>query len=92
MYGLPRPTEVFFLNMPVEKTRELTKNRDNKFSHDTQKDIHERDINHLIDAHNAACYVAKKYNWFEINCVKDGNIRTIEDISNEIFNEISKHI
>ncbi len=92
LYGLPRPTEVFFLNMPVEKAMELTKNRENKFTHNTQKDIHERDINHLKDAHNAACYVAKKYNWFEINCVKDGNIRTIEDISNEIFGEISKHI
>ena len=92
LYGLPKPTEVFFLNMPVDKAIELMANRENKFTHQSQKDIHEKDKNHLIDAHNAACYVAKKYNWFEINCIKDGALRTREDISEEIFNEVMKHI
>ena len=92
LYGLPKPAEVFFLNMPVEKAIELMKDRENKFTHDTKKDIHEKDKNHLIDAHEAACYVAKKYNWFEINCIKDGALRTREDISGEIFNEVMKHI
>ncbi len=92
LYGLPKPTEVFFLNMPVEVAIELIKNRDNKFSHQKEKDIHEKDENHLINAHKAACYVAKKYGWFEVDCVKNGKLRTIEDISNEIFNEIMKHI
>ena len=93
LYGLPEPTEVFFLNMPVEKSLELMKNRENKFTNQAQKDIHESDVNHLKDAHRAACYVAKKYNWFEINCVdSNDNIRTIEDIHEEIFNEIKKII
>ena len=92
MYGLPVPTEVFFLNMPVEKSLELIKNRENKFTHQAQKDIHESDLNHLIDAYNAACDVAKKYNWYEIKCIKDGKIRSIEDIHEEIYNEIKKHI
>ena len=92
LYGLPKPTEVFFLNMPVEKAIELMKDRENKFTHEAKKDIHEKDKNHLIDAHEAACYVAKKYNWFEINCIKDGALRTREDISKEIFNEVMKHV
>lgn len=93
LYGLPVPTEVFFLNMPVEKSLELIKDRDNKFTNQSQKDIHESDVNHLIDAHKAACYVAKKYNWYEINCVNiENNIRTIEDIHEEIYNEIRKKI
>ena len=93
LYGLPVPTEVFFLNMPVEKSLELMKNRENKFTHSEKKDIHERDKNHLIDAYHAACYVAKKYNWYEIKCVnKNDEIRTIEDIHEEIYNEIEKHI
>ncbi len=92
LYGLPKPSEVFFLNMPVDTALELIKNRENKFSHTSQKDIHEKDKNHLIDSHNAACYVAKKYNWFEIKCVENGKLRTIEDISDEIFNEVMKHL
>ena len=92
LYRLPIPTGVFFLNMPVEKSLELIKDRENKFTHTEKKDIHERDKNHLIDAYNAACYVSKKYNWYEVKCVKEDKIRTIEDIHEEIYNEIKKHI
>lgn len=92
LYGLPVPNEVFFLNMPVEKSIELMKYRENKFTHQDKKDIHERDINHLKDAYEAACDVSKKYNWYEIKCVKNNEIRTIEDIHQEIYNEVKKHI
>ena len=92
LYGLPVPTEVFFLNMPVEKSLELIESRENKFTHSQEKDIHESDKNHLIDSYNAACDVAKDYNWYEIKCIKDGNLRTIEDIHEEIYQEIKKHL
>jgi len=92
LYGLPIPTEVFFLKMPPEKALELIQDRENKFTHESQKDIHEKDENHLMDAHNAACEVAKDYNWYEVNCVKNNKIRTIEDIHEEIYQEIRKHI
>ena len=92
LYGLPIPTEVFFLNMPVEKSLELMENRENKFTGGEKKDIHESDKNHLIDSYNAACDVAKDYNWFEIKCVKDNQIRTIEDIHEEIFSIINRYI
>ena len=90
--GLPRPTEVFFLNMPPEKSLELIKNRENKFSHTQNKDIHEKDVNHIIDSYNAACYVSKKYNWLKVDCIRDGKLRTIEDIHEEIYKEVKKHI
>lgn len=92
LYGLPVPNEVFFLKMPPEKSFELMANRENKFTHEAKKDIHERDKQHIIDSFNAACYVAEKYNWYTINCVKEDRIRTIEDIHNEIYNEIKKHL
>ena len=86
LYGLPIPSEVFFLKMPPEKAMELIKNRENKFTHTAQKDIHERDKNHLIDSYNAACDVAVKYNWYTVECIKDGKLRSIEDIHEEIYN------
>ena len=92
LYGLPIPTEVFFLNMPVEKSLELIKNRENKFAHTSQKDIHESDKNHLTDAYNSACDVAKEYNWYEIKCIKNKKLRSVEDIHEEIYKQIRKYI
>ena len=92
IYGLPKPSRVFFLNMPPEKTMELMKNRENKFSHTDVKDIHERDPKHLKDAYNAACSLVNKYDWNEIKCVKDNEIRTREDIHEEIYKIVYKEI
>ena len=92
LYGLPIPTEVFFLNMPTEKALELMKDRKNKFDENAKKDIHESNETHMRDAYEAACDVAKDYNWFEIKCMKDNKLRTIDDIHEEIYNEVKKHI
>ena len=92
LYGLPVPAEVFFLKMPPEKALELIKNRENKFTHSVQKDIHERDKSHIIDSFNAACSVAQKYNWYTVECIKGGQVRTIDDIHEEIYQEIRKHV
>ena len=92
LYGLPVPNKVFFLNMPPEKVKELIKNRENKFTHNNKKDIHERDEKHLQDAYNAACSLVEKYNWNEIKCVRNNEIRTREDIHNEIFSIVQKEL
>lgn len=91
--GLPLPTEVFFLDMPIEKSEELMKNRPNKITHESQKDIHEKNEEHLKAAYSAGIYVAKKYGWYHVKCVdSDNDIRTIEDIHNEIYKEVKKHL
>ena len=92
LYGLPVPTKSFFLNMPPDYAMKLMENRENKFTHQQAKDIHERDKNHIIDAYNAACDLVEKYNWYEVKCVKEDKIRTIEDIHEEIYGEIIKYI
>ena len=92
LYGLPVPTEAFFLNMPPEYAFKLMENRKNKFTHEDKKDKHERDKNHIIDSYNAACSLVDKYNWYEVKCVKEDKLRTIEDIHEEIYKEIKKHI
>ena len=92
LYGLPVPEEVFFLNMPPEYSFKLMKNRDNKITHETKKDIHESNPEYLKDSYNAACELSKEYKWFEVSCVKDGEIRTIENINDEIYTEVLKKI
>jgi dTMP kinase len=92
LYGLPVPEEVFFLNMPPEYSFKLMKNRDNKITHETKKDIHESNPEYLKESYSAACELSKEYNWYEIHCVKDGEIRTIDNINDEIFNEVFTRI
>lgn len=92
LYGIPKPTEVFFLNMPTETAQELMKNRENKFSHTQEKDIHERNQSHLEESYQAACSVSKKYGWYEIECVKNGKLKTIEEIHEEIYNEVKRQV
>lgn len=85
LYGLPVPTATFFLNMPPEFALKLIQNRENKITHEMKKDIHERDKNHIIDAYHAACEVANEYHWCKIQCVEENQIRTIEEIHEEIY-------
>lgn len=92
LYGLPVPTEVFFLNMPTEYAVKLIENRKNKITHESKKDIHERDKDHLQDAYREACKLVKKYNWYEIKCVQDDKIRSIDEIHEEIFDELRKYL
>ena len=92
LYKLPVPNEVFFLNMPPKYAIQLMEGRENKITHEQQKDIHESDVNHIIDAYNAACELADRYGWFKINCIKDEEIRSIEDIHEEIYSEVLKNI
>lgn len=85
IYKIPVPDKIFFLNMPIEYVEKLIQNRKNKFDQSSKKDIHESDEKHLQDSYEAACALAKDYNWNEIKCVKAGQLRTREDISDEIF-------
>ena len=92
LYGLPKPTRTFFLNMPTEFAIKLMENRENKFTHEQAKDIHESDSSHLQDSYNAACSLVEEYDWYEVKCVKNNEIRTIEDIHEEIYNEVKKYL
>lgn len=90
LYKIPVPTKVFFLDMPPEYTIKLMKNRKNKFAKDEIKDIHERDTEHLQASYEAACSLAEEYNWIKIECIKDGNIKTREEIGKEIFDIVKE--
>lgn len=93
LYGLPKPSQVFFLNMPIEVSLQLMKNRENKFSHTQEKDIHERNPKYLEESYNAACSLVEKYNWNEIKCVDENKkLKTIDEIHEEIYEVVKKEL
>ena len=89
---LPKPDVVVFLDMPVKNALELMKNRPNKINSSDVKDIHESDVNYLQKSYDNAVYVAKKYNWNIVSCVKDDVLRTIDDISDEIYSIVKNQL
>lgn len=89
---LPKPDIVIFLDMPVKYARELMRERKNKFDNTDVKDIHERDESYLTAAYNNAVGIAKKFGWHTVSCVENEKVRSIDDISGEIFDVVRKVI
>ena len=88
--GIPKYDEVILLNMPPEKAQELKAKR-GQTSSGGEKDIHEADAAHLRAAYETSLWVAKKYGWTIIDCTDaDGNLRTIDDIHEEIYAKAMK--
>ena len=50
------------------------------------------EVENLTKSYNNALYIANKYNWKKINCVKDGTLRSIDDIHDEIYNIVKQSI
>lgn len=88
---IPKPDLIIFLDMPVKYAMNLMANRPNKITDESKKDIHESDEGYLQKSYDNAVSVAEKYSWNRISCVKDGKIRTIDDISEEIY-ELVKNL
>ncbi len=85
--GLPRPDLVIYLDVPTAFTEKLMRGRE-EATH-TKADIHEQDTDYLATCRETGRAAAQYYGWTIINCVKDGAMRTIEDIHEEIYKHIS---
>jgi len=85
IYQIPKPDITFFLDMPVEYAKKLMSERENKFDSTAVKDIHERNSDYLLKSYNNACDIAKKFNWKTVSCVQNNEIRSIENINDEMY-------
>lgn len=85
-FELPEPKHVIFLDIPPQVSINLLKKRKEKIIDLNGKDIHEKDINYINKTYQNAKYIAKKFNWKIINCMKNNkNLKTIEEIHEEIY-------
>ena len=87
--GLPKPTKVIYLDVEPEVSKKLLSTR---YEGDEQKkDIHEANFKYLLKCREAALYAAEKFDWKIINCNKNGNIRAIDEISEEIWENVKEY-
>lgn len=81
LMGLPKPDITIFLHVPFAYAQELKKNR-------KSLDEAEKNDAHLKNAERTYLELVELYNWKYVNCIDDNNLRTIEDINEEIMNII----
>lgn len=87
LLGLPAPDEVFLLDMPVEQSAKLMEHRAGKTC-----DIHELDLAYLQECRDTAHLAAEMYDWKKIPCTKDGNLRSIDEIHEELYEKVLRRI
>ena len=87
--GLPRPDLVLWMDMPIEKTVENLRRRENATN--TTADIHEVDTEYLRSCYAAAAQAARFFGWQRVSCVdKKGALRSMEDIHGEVMRIIAQ--
>jgi dTMP kinase len=84
--GLPRPDLIIYLDMPTDFTEKLMRRREADTN--TSADIHEKDLNYLATCRRTGKAAAEYYGWTVIECVRDGKMRSIEDIHEEIYSRV----
>lgn len=86
--GLPRPDLTLYLDVPTDFTERLLRNREQATN--TQADIHEKDTQYLATCRETGRSAAAYYGWTVIQCVRDGTMRSIEDIHQEIYQHVKR--
>ena len=85
--GLPRPDLVIYLDVPTDFTEKMLRHRESE-TH-TQADIHEQDMQYLATCRRMGRAAAVHYGWTVIRCVRDGAMRSMEDIHEEIYRHVA---
>ena len=86
--GLPEPDLVIYLDVDIETSLRRMKQRQEGTN--TKADIHEQDMTYLATCRQAGREAAAISGWTVIQCVRDGQMRSVEDIHEELYAHIMK--
>ena len=80
---VPKPDMVIYLDVEPDVSQKLLSGR---YSGDeSKKDLHEKNVNFLLQCRKSALYAVKKLGWKKISCTENGEMRSVEDISRDIL-------
>lgn len=88
---IPKPDKIIFLNVSPEMSQKLVLKKSEReyLKWGKKMDLHEEDQDHLINAHASAISIVEQNpDWVKIDCEKNLKMRSIEDITQDILNEI----
>lgn len=85
--GLPRPDRVIYLEVLPALSLSLVEKR--SVSDHRVKDIHEKDASFFAAGYEAAVHAADRFGWDKIRCWREGTMRPVEDIFDEIWERVA---
>ena len=85
--GLPCPDLIIYLDVPTDFTEAMMRRREADTN--THADIHEQDLTYLTTCRRTGKAAAEYYGWTVIDCVRNGTMRSIEDIHEEIYRHVA---
>lgn len=85
---LPKPDLTIYLDVSTDQTEKLMRHREQETN--TKADIHEQDMAYLATCRQAGREAAAISDWTVIQCVRDGAMRSVEDIHQELYGHIRK--
>lgn len=86
LLGLPKPDRVIYLDLPTELSEQMMRRRE-QATH-TTADIHERDEGYLAACRESAELIIDLCGWEKIDCSRNGEVRTPEDIHREVLGRV----
>jgi len=95
VFGIPRPDITLYLSLPINIVLQLLKERDSsKMKREylkKKKDVHEADVNHLINSRKSALWLSETIpNFIKIDCAPKKEILSREQIHEMVYEKIKK--
>ncbi|HEV7424528.1 MAG TPA: thymidylate kinase [Candidatus Paceibacterota bacterium] len=97
VFKIPRPDITLYLDLPTKIVLKLLQHRNSSKMKraylKNKKDVHEMDINFLLNSRKSALKLVKEIkNFIKIDCTEKGIIKTRENIHQEIYEKVKKII
>lgn len=79
---VPKPDLVVYLDVEPDVSQKLMSKR--YAGDENKKDLHEKNVNFLLECRKSALYAADKLGWVKVSCTENGEMKTREEIADEI--------
>ncbi len=88
LIGIPEPYRTIYLRVDPDVSQGLMTKRYE--GNEAKKDIHESNLDYLRRSRLAADYCAKSLGWSVVECIVDGNMRSIDDIAADVLRIVNE--
>ena len=92
VYAIPKPDLTIYLHVPIEISQELIRTRAKESKgFKSEVDLHEEDLGYMKRVQETYIELADSdTNWFTIECTKNNQMKSREEIAEEVWGAVMK--